>query len=312
MPSLLDFVRKNPEKILKPFGHTDVLLLYGIVGEKLRKYLKGKELASKIWLPSGNIPYLIKRGSKLEPLFIHEFVDGITLELLEMRATMNLSSVKGELTDAQKKIWNYFVPRKLADFFYATNGEHPDKPIDRMFFDLDRGEGISSEQAQEAAKFFVQTIEEDREFEKLVGDIEPFVYWTGSSFHVFIFLDKPQPNSFYEKYFKFSKDMPEASFTGRWAKEVSKKVGFRVVGGHEKIPKTLNIDPSQTPSGKLCRIPLGSLHMKDARTVDGISIPIENKMLEKENLVEELRKYTPQKLIEELDAVAARLPKKFI
>ncbi|MGC9005380.1 MAG: hypothetical protein ACP5JC_02005, partial [Candidatus Micrarchaeia archaeon] len=266
MASLLSFAKKNQEKILAPFGQTDVLLLYGIVGEKLKKYLNGKELGSKIWLPSGNIPYLIKRGSKLEPLFIDEFVNAITIEFLETRAKKDFSSAKEELTDAQKKVWEYFVPRKFADFFYATNGEHPNRPIDRIFFDIDRGSDVSAEQAQEVARLFVRAIEEDRELEKVIGSREPFVYWTGNSFHVFLFLDKPKPNSFYEKYFRYSKDEPESSFTGRWVKEVSGQVKFKVSVGHEKLPNTVSIDPSQTPSGKLCRIPLGSLHMKDAKT----------------------------------------------
>lgn len=311
MPSLMSFARKNIEKILTPFEQMDVLLLYGIVGEKLKKYLKGKELASKIWLPSGNIPYLIKRGSKLEPLFIEEFVDAITVEFLEVRAEKEFSSAKRDLTEAQKKVWNYFVPRKLADFFYATNGESAGRPVDRIFFDIDRGQDMSAEQAQEAARFFVQAIEEDEDVEKILGNKEPFVCWTGNSFHVFLFLDGPKPNSFYEKYFKYSKDEPEASFTGRWAKKVDDRVGFRVVGGHEKLQKSINIDPSQTPSGKLCRVPLGSLHMKDAKTIDGISVPIENKMLEDENLVEKLKKYSPKEVVERIESFAERLPKGF-
>ncbi|MGB9719027.1 MAG: hypothetical protein ACPL06_00325 [Candidatus Anstonellales archaeon] len=311
MASLLSFAKKNQEKILAPFGQTDVLLLYGIVGEKLKKYLNGKELGSKIWLPSGNIPYLIKRGSKLEPLFIDEFVNAITIEFLETRAKKDFSSAKEELTDAQKKVWEYFVPRKFADFFYATNGEHPNRPIDRIFFDLDRGSDVSAEQAQEVARLFVRAIEEDRELEKVIGSREPFVYWTGNSFHVFLFLDKPKPNSFYEKYFRYSKDEPESSFTGRWVKEVSGQVKFKVSVGHEKLPNTVSIDPSQTPSGKLCRIPLGSLHMKDAKTVDGISIPITTTMLENENLVEKLKKYRAKEVVNELETIAERLPRIF-
>ncbi len=73
----------------------------------------------------------------------------------------------------------------------------------------------------------------------------------------------------------------------------------------------MSIDPSQTPSGKLCRIPLGSLHMKDAKTVDGISIPITTTMLENENLVEKLKKYRAKEVVNELETIAERLPRIF-
>ena len=311
MASLSNFAKKNLNNIVKPFGQTDVLLLYALAGEKLKKYLKDRELASKIWIPSGNIPYVIKRGSKLEPLFVDDLIKAVTVEFLKIRSKKNLGSAKDEITDLQKNVWQYFVPRKLADFFYATNHEGTGKPIDRIFFDLDRGKNISIEQAQETVKTFFQVIEEDRELEKLLGNVDPLICWTGNSFHVFIFLDKAKPNSFYEKYFQYSKNEPEASFTGRWAKKTSEKTKLKVMGGHEKEDNYINIDPSQTPSGKLCRIPLGSLHMKDAKTIDGISIPITKKILEEKNLADKFKKYTARDVIENLDELVKILPKKF-
>lgn len=213
-----------------------------------------------------------------------------------------------------RKIWNYFLPRKLADFFYATNGEGEGKRIDRIFFDLDRGERIASGQARAVASAFIEVMEDDSEFESQLGKVlenERLIAWTGSSFHIFLFFKKPQPAGVYEKYFQYTKKEPGASFTGRWAGEVAKRVGLKVVGGREKKPDEINIDPSQTPSGKLCRVPLGSLHMKDARTVDGVSLPLERKMLDEKELVGELRAYTPKKVVEELDSLARRFPKKF-
>jgi hypothetical protein len=311
MNQLLDFAKKDLENLLTPFGKIDVLLFYGIVAGKLRKYLHGKELASKIWMPGGNIPYLIKRGSKLKPVFVEDFADAITPEFLEIRSKFEHISQAEGLTDLQKNIWNYFLPRKLADFFYATNNESPGKPIDRIFFDIDRGKNISAGDAQEVAKLLVKTIEDDGQLENVLGRTEPFVCWTGKSFHVLIFLDKPQPSSFYEKHFQYSKKEPEKSFTGKWAKEIAEASGLKVAGGHEKSEGVINIDPSQTPSGKLCRVPLGSLHMKDAKTIDGVSIPLTKEMLGDPKLTDKLKIYQPKDVIKNLEDLAGRLPEKF-
>ncbi|MBI5347301.1 MAG: hypothetical protein HZB66_01685, partial [Candidatus Aenigmarchaeota archaeon] len=79
--------------ILKPKGQTDVLLYYSKIAETLGTFLKGKMLASKIWIPNG--PYLIKRGSKIEPLYIEDMK--ISDEFLELRRK-NLADVKHKLT----------------------------------------------------------------------------------------------------------------------------------------------------------------------------------------------------------------------
>lgn len=309
MLSLLKFAKKNPDNIITPFGQTDVLLLYAIDAEKSEKYLKNREIAGKIWLPKGHVRYLIKRGSKLEPLYADELVGAVDLDFLELRSKEeHLKDAKNEITDLQNKVWQYFLPRKLADFFYATNHENPGGEIDRIFFDIDRFKGITAEQAQEAAKIFVEIIREDGDLRNLLGNLEPFIYWTGNSFHVFFFLDHAEPNSFYEKYFQYSKDDPERSFTGRWAKKVDKQVDFKVVSGHERQENSINIDPSQTPSGKLSRVPLGSLHMGDANTVDGVSVPVTEKMLLDEDLTYRLAEYRPKDIIENLDQFANYLP----
>jgi hypothetical protein len=69
----------------------------------------------------------------------------------------------------------------------------------------------------------------------------------------------------------------------------------------------VNIDPSRTPSGRLCQVPLGSLHMSDAATVEGVSVPLTRDMLRRDE-VARLRRYTPGKIIDELDELARRLP----
>jgi hypothetical protein len=312
MKSLVNFAKENLEDLITPFGQTDVLLLYSIAAGKLKKYLGNRELACKIWMPSGRMPHLLKRGSNFDPLFAHELEEAVTLEFLELRSkTEHLSSAKDDLTDLQAKVWQYFLPRKLSDFFYATNHEGPGKEIDRIFFDIDRSNGVSAEQAHETTKIFVETIKEDEELENLLGSLEPFIYWTGNSFHVLFFLDKLMPHSFYAKYFKYSKNDPEQSFTGKWAKKINEQVEFKVVAGHERQINSINIDSSQTPSGKLCRVPLGSLHMKDAKTIDGVSVPITKKRLYEDDLIYKLTNYTPKEIIENLEKLEMLLPRRF-
>ncbi len=312
MNSLLSFAEKNLEELVTPFGQTDVLLIYAIAAGRLKKYLGDRELAGKIWMPSGRMRYLLKRGSKLEPLFVHELEKAVTLEFLELRSkTEHLSSAKKEITDVQAKVWQYFLPRKLSDFFYATNHEGPGKDIDRIFFDIDRSKGISAEQAQETTQIFVETIKEDQELEELLGNYELSINWTGNSFHVLFFLEKLMPSSFYDKHFQYSKNDPERNFTGKWAKKINERVEFKVAGGHERQGNSINIDPSQTPSGKLCRIPLGSLHMEDPETINGISVPLTEKMLYNEDLVSKLTIYTPKDIIKNLSDIEKHLPERF-
>jgi hypothetical protein len=312
MTSLINFAKQNMEDLITPFGETDVLLLYGIVAGKLKKYLGDREIACKIWMPSGRMPHLLKRGSNFDPLFAHELEEAITLEFLELRSKIeHLSSAKDDLTDLQVKVWQYFLPRKLADFFYATNHEGPGKEIDRIFFDIDRSGGVSAEQAHETTMLFVEAMNEDAKLENLLGSFEPFIYWTGNSFHVLFFLDKVMPNSFYTEYFRYSKSDPEHSFTGKWAKKINEQVEFKVVGGHERQINSINIDSSQTPSGKLCRVPLGSLHMKDAKTIDGVSVPITTKMLYEDDLIYKLANYTPKDIIDNLENLEMILPPRF-
>jgi len=288
---------------LKPFGETEVLLYYGVVGSKLLKFLRGKELAAKNWFPpKGGMPKVLKRGSKDEPLYIEEFVDSITPEFLSLRKR-HLDEARGQLTHSQEKVWRYFVPRKLSDLLYATNNEGEGKLIERIFFDLDRGEGVTSEYAQQVAREFINVMSGDL---KMLGCSEPFLLWTGSSFHVYLFLKKSMPPSFYEENFQVSTKGGLGTAAERWVEELKRR-GLKVAGSHEKIAGVVSIDPSQTPSGKLARSPF-SLHIKDERTVDGVAIPLEADMLGDRKLVGELRQYTAGRVIEEIDSLSRRLP----
>ena len=309
---LLDFALtlKNP---LQPYGEIETLLVYACVAPHASRFVGGKEIAAKNWIPKGPMPFLIKRGSREPPLTADGLAKAVTRDFLETRSKIeHLKDARGKITKQQETVWNYFLPRKLADFFYAANGETPGRSIDRVFFDLDRGAKMSVSQAREAAAAFVEAIEDDADFWKSAEGKNvrgaPFVAWTGSSFHVYLFFAKPQPARIYDEAFQYSKNEPEANFTGRWVAALRKKVGFKVSGGHEKIADAIIVDPSQTPSGKLARVPLGSLHMKDAKTVNGVSVPLEAKRLSEKSLEKELLALTPHAVLENLAEYARLLP----
>jgi hypothetical protein len=302
---IAELARKSKD-VIKPFGETEVLLYYGAVATRLKNFLKGKEIAAKNWFPfrPGAPPHVLKRGSKEEPLFIDEFIEAITPEFLELRK-LHLDEARPKLTHSQEKVWKYFVPRKLSDFFYATNNEGEGKPLERIFFDLDRGERVSAEYVQEVAKGFVDVINEDYKNLGRLNCSEPFVIWTGASFHVYLFLKKKMPSLFYDENFQVSAKEELQTTAQKWLNNL-KKNGMGVIGSHEKVVGLVSIDPSQTPSGKLARS-IFSLHMKDLKTVDGVAIPLETKMLGKKNLVSELRDYTPERVIKELDSLTKRI-----
>jgi hypothetical protein len=292
--------------VLKPYGELDVLLYYGLIMPKLKKFLAGKELAAKNHIPKGGMPYLIKRGSKEEPLYVEEFLEAVDEKFLQARKELeHLKDARGKITKLQERVWGYFLPRKLSDLFYAANNEGEGKNIDRVFFDLDRGKGATANDALETARAFVKALQSDKE---LMSNFKgkPFIFWTGSSFHVYLFLKEAKPNSFYEKHIKYSSREALDTNIEKIVNELMKE-NKKIVGGHEKVAGKVSIDPSQTPSGKLARVPF-SLHMKDAKTVDGIAIPITLDMLSKEGLIKELQAYTPEKVVKELDELAKRLP----
>jgi hypothetical protein len=293
-----------PRDVLAPFGKLDVLYYYREVGKALFGFLRGKELASRVWIPGG--PKIIKRGSRHGTLYVEQLVESVDEEFLKLRLR-SLREVREKLTETQVRVWNYFLPRKLCDFFYATNGEGEGKAIERIFFDIDRAKEVKPEEAQRATKALVELIREDEEFNALVPEYKLFPMYTGSSFHVYLLLEKELPPEFYNRYLRFSKEAPLASFTGRWAEKIRSALGIRITGGHEKLAKQLTLDPSQTPSGKLARAPF-SLHMSDAKNVDGVALPLSEDMLNERRLVEELRSYSPEKVLEELPELRKRIP----
>ncbi len=298
---LLD-IAKNSKDILKPFGFLDTLLYYSIVSEELKKFLKNKEIATKTHITS--TIFFLKRGSKDEPIFIEEIPKAVTKKFLELRK-FDLKNAREKLTKQEQKVWSYFVPRKLINLFYATNNEGQGKDIERIFFDIDRS-NLSQKSTQKVALALVEEIQQDQDFNKKFK-FEIFPMYTGSSFHVYLLLKNKISNSIYNKEISFSKDSPLESFTGRFCNNIKEKTKINVSGGHEKKSNFINIDPSQTPSGKLARAPF-SLHMKSPNEVNGIAIPLSINDLKDKNLINKLKSYTPEKVIKDLNNLSKKLP----
>ncbi|MBW2992716.1 hypothetical protein KY345_05865 [Candidatus Woesearchaeota archaeon] len=298
---------KESKDILKPFGQTDVLLYYGLVVPSLSKYLKGKEIAAKNWLGKGAFsPFILKRGSKLRELKAEYFTE-VSAEMLKIRKE-KLDAARKKLSDKQQLLWEYFIPRKLSDLFYATNSEGAGKPIERIFIDIDRGTA-GQKITQRVTKTLVEEIKSDKMFlDKYKGEL--FVMWTGNSFHVYVFLDKHITINDYEKNIAYTKKDPLASFIGRWAQKLNNKLGVKVLGSHEKVANAIILDPSQTPSGKLCRAPF-SLHMANENKVDGVSVPLSLDMLDDNGLVMDLKRLKLKDVVEDLREFTKRLPKRF-
>lgn len=287
-------------EILEPFEELDVLLLYALASQALETFLGDREIASRVWLKQRT---LINRGSQLPPLHAEEIARNVSPDLLKLRAQMGLAEARGSLKPVEDKIWRYFPPRKLCDYFYATNHEGQKHDIDRIFYDIDRPKDIPHEKAREVAHLFLEAVESDDDFRQFLGN-EPLVTWTGSSFHIYLFLKKKQKHEFYDKMIQYSEKTSDKGFTAKWLRLVKDKTRINVIGGHEKKPGVITIDPSQTPSGKLARSPLGSLHMSDYETVDGVSIPTEASKLNEPSLTGTLREYTPRQLISEISQLS--------
>src|SRR3989338_4517237 len=121
MPTAPPLERLSEKNLLHPYGDLDVLLYYALAARKLKKFLRGKEIAAKNWIP-GYKRQLLKRGSLLPPLWIEDFIETVTPEFLEKRKG-HLKDIRPQLSKNQVLVWQYFLPRKLSDFFYATNNE---------------------------------------------------------------------------------------------------------------------------------------------------------------------------------------------
>ena len=148
-------------------------------------------------------------------------------------------------------------------------------------------------------------MEEDEDFNKLVKSIA--IYWTGSSFHVYCFLSEPQPSEFYEEKIQYhSKGVLFESWTDIWVRKIKHKVRFKVTGGHEKRENYIVIDPSQTPSGKLARVPLGCLHVKNFEP-DGISVPLSESMVYDDKIIDWLKNLIPEYVVKHVEKFSKHL-----
>jgi hypothetical protein len=283
---------KKTNDALHPFEDLDVLNYYSKAAVILEKFLKGREIATKTLLKNF---FFLKRGSNTSPLFIQD-LRCVTPGMIRIRAGNGLDDVRDKLNEKQILVWHYFVPRKMIHFFYATNGEKPGKPIDRIFIDIDR-KNFSSEKALAVARALVEEIKNDEEFNKLLK-FNIFLMWTGSSFHVYLLLKNKMNLAFYNKYLSYG-EKKEDSFIMKWAENISKKTGINVKAGHEKEKNAIILDSSNTPSGKLARCPF-SLHVSGYNEYDGVAVPLSEKDLNDANLVEKLKKIKPDDVLENL------------
>ncbi len=279
--------------ILHLNGELDVLDYYSKTASALADFLKDKEIASKVHLPNF---FFLKRGSKEKPLFIDDF-SVVDSKMLSFRKN-HLKDIRKKLNEKQELVWEYFPPRKLIQFFYATNGEGVGKPIERIFIDIDRRKH-SAEDARKVCLELINVIKNDREFNKLLR-YRTVVLWTGASFHVYLLLKKKIDLRFYNKYLSYGSGKNKTeSFIMKWAGLVEKNTGIPCRAGHEKSDNFIVLDSSNTPSGKLARAPF-SLHIRDGKTVDGVCVPVSADELSDKNLIKRLQKLSPEEVLRDL------------
>ena len=287
--------------ILHTYNNLDILCWYNKTAPLLTKFLKWKEIASKI---IGEKFVLLKRGTKNKPLYIKDF-KYITKKFLKVRANHHLNEVKKQLNQKQILLRQYFVPRKLVNFFYACNNEYGNV-IDRIFIDIDR-QTNSADDARKVASELIKIIQNDKKFKKLINwPYKLLTLWTGSSFHIYICLKKPIDHNFYNKYLSYGKSK-ENSFPTQRAKKISEAKKIKVVAGHERKIWVIIIDTSNTPPGKLARAPF-SLHIKDFKTIDGITIPVSEEELWDPKLISKLTKLTPEIIRKNINKYKKILP----
>ena len=280
------------DDILYSSGELDVLPYYSKISLSIKNFLKGKKIASKIHLPNF---FFLRRGSDLKPLYIED-MKCVDNKMLSLRGA-HLKDVRNKLSEKQALVWTYFPPRKLSQFFYATNDEGVGKPIERIFIDIDRRKH-SADEARIVALNLVDIIKSDIEFNRLIKINKIVILWTGGSFHVYLLLSKPINLDFYSKYLSYG-EKKEDSFIMKWANKISEKTKIPVEGGHEKSEKCIILDSSNTPSGKLARAPF-SLHIKDWKNIDGVCVPVSVNELSNKNLIKKLQKLTPDIVLRNL------------
>lgn len=287
--------------ILHTYNNLDILCWYNKIAPLLTKFLKWKEIASKI---IGEKFVLLKRGTKNTPLYIEDFKK-INEKFLKLRVDNHLNDIKEQLSPKQILLRQYFVPRKLVNFFYACNNEYGNV-IDRIFIDIDR-QTNSADDARKVASELIKIIQNDKKFKKLINwPYELLTLWTGSSFHIYICLKKPIDHNFYNKYLSYGKDKKN-SFPNQRAKKISEAKKIKVVAGHERKIWVIIIDTSNTHPGKLARAPF-SLHIKDFKTIDGITIPVSEEELWDPKLISKLTKLTPEIIRKNINKYKKILP----
>ncbi len=278
----------------------DVIFYYRKIFPKLMKFLQEREIATKTMLKEVEI---VKRGSNSPPLYIDELIKGVNDKFLNLRKENHLKDVKSKLTKTQIKIWEYIVPRKLVELHYATNHEHPNKPLKRIVFDIDRKD-IPAEKAQVVALKLIEQIQKDKTFPI---KYKIFPLWTGNSFHIYLLLQRSVTHDFYEKKIHIEPNQDE-SFTGKWVRAITKELKeIKVAQSHEKKKGYIIIDPSQSPSGKITRAPF-SIYAKSSSTIKGIALPLTIEDLKKKNLIKELRSYTTEKVIKNINKLSKKIP----
>ncbi|OIO40373.1 hypothetical protein AUJ10_03315 [Candidatus Pacearchaeota archaeon CG1_02_31_27] len=282
----------------------DVLEYYVSVLPYLTDFLRNKKIAVKNYIPDGVT--LLKRGSELEPLYVEEIIKYADKKFFDVRKKIHhLDEARSRLNKQQIKIWQYFLPRKYSELFYATNDEGVNKKIERIFIDIDRTER-SLEEAGVVTLKLLDLIKKNNKFKSKIGKYKTLITFTGKSFHLYFLLKKPITKEIYNELFANKENIFK-----NFCEEIKKEVKFDVVLGHIKTKEGINIDPSQTPSGKLARSPF-SLHIaKDGKSIDGVTVPINEKILQNKKTVGDLTSYTPEKILKEIKKLAKNIPSSY-
>lgn len=299
--------------ILYTNNQLDCLPFYSQVSRYLENFLKGKELATKTLLK--NFKFL-KRGSNSPKLFIED-MRNINKYMIKLR-TKHLKEARNMLSEKQILIWQYFVPRKPVNFYYACNHESGDS-IERIFIDIDR-QAHSSEDSRITALKLIKLIKTDKEFNKLLK-FRTFIMWTGSSFHVYLLLKNKVDSNFYKKYLSYGNRKivrfwdpenkkyfrgKETEFLEKWAESIKQKTRMNVKAGHAREKDAIILDSSNTPPGKLARAPF-SLHITDKGEIDGIAVPVSEKELSEKDLIRKLKNLTPDSILKNMKKYAKLL-----
>ncbi len=291
--------------VLRPYGELDVLPYYGKIAAKLTGFLHGRELASRIWTPHGRIRSVIITGQTAPPLHIRQLSEAVTPQFIQAREQYrNLDAARARLSPEQQLVWQYFPQRRYVGFYYSVNRLGPGREIDRAVFQIERSVGSTPSGALAAVKAFTSAAISDPGYRELFRG-EPFVYWTGSSFQVMLFTSEPQPASFYRSHLEYTGK--GRTMVDRWIDLAAANSGGKIAGGTGRRRGVVLINAEPTLPGKLCPVPVGCLDMADGTTVQGVSVPLTMDMLNAD-LPDELTAYTPERIIDELDELAARLP----